>query len=534
MKMTFSIFRAARWQAHGVGRQSAEHLADPGVRPNTVRASGRNATRVVPAMRTASVVLGAVLIFAAAALVLPVFGSSDAYARSALYHLKTNGNLIRLRVTVNKSETIRVDKPFSEALIDNSKIADVMPLTDRSIYVLGKTVGTTRLSVLDSEKRVLGIVEIEVSHDMESLNVRLKEFVPGGDITVTSINGKLLMTGTVRDSVALERAIAIANQVAPNAVTNALTVTSSQQVLLEVRFVEVNRSATRDLGVEWNLVANKFIGLTEVASLAAGPIPPITRIINRSTTSNKIPFGTAIARWLGNGVEADLIVKALEERGLARRLAEPNLIALSGDTASFLAGGEFPFPVKSDDGEISIEFKKFGVGLSFTPTVLANGLINLKIEPEVSELDRSNSVRVGDVDVPSLIVRRAQTTVELRDGQSFAIAGLIKIENFKKQRELPWIGQVPVLGALFRSASFQKNETDLVIIVTPRLVKPKAPGETLITPLDKRIASNDIDFFLNGKQEINVGQHKPFTGHIIDLTDEPVGGGSKGAHYGVK
>lgn len=463
--------------------------------------------------------LAAALTVIAALFAMPIAGSGEAQARAALYHLKTNGNLIRLRVTVNKSETIRVDTAFSEALVDNSEIADVMPLTDRSIYVLGKKVGTTRLSVLDTEKRVLGIVEIEVSHDMESLNDRLREFVPSANIRVSSINGGILLTGTVPDSVSLERAVAIANQVAPNGVTNALTVTSAQQVVLEVRFVEANRSAVRDLGVEWNLSARRFLGLTEVGSLAPGVIPPVERIINRSTTSNTTPFGAAVATWLGNGVRADLIVKALEQRGLARRLAEPNLVALSGDTASFLAGGEFPFPVKSDNNDVSIEFKKFGVGLAFTPTVLANGLINLKIEPEVSELDTSNSIRVGGVEVPSLVVRRAQTTVELRDGQSFAIAGLLQTNNFRNQRQLPWVGQVPVLGTLFRSASFQKRETDLVIIVTPRLAKPKAPGEVLITPLDKKIAGNDVDFFLNGKQEINVGREKPFIGHIIDLKD---------------
>ena len=205
---------------------------------------------------------------------------------------------------------------------------------------------------------------------------------------------------------------------------------------------------------------------------------------------------------LSKGVTVDVIVQALEERGLARRLAEPNLVALSGDTASFLAGGEFPILVPGEDGTTTIVFKKFGVGLSFTPTVLANGVINLKIESEVSELDPVNSVTVSGFNIPGLSVRRASTTLELRDGQSFAMAGLLQFNNRKVQRQLPWIGKIPVLGALFRSASYQKNESDLVIMVTPRLVKPADPGVRLVSPLEKSIPANDFDFFLMGKQEL--------------------------------
>jgi pilus assembly protein CpaC len=244
--------------------------------------------------------------------------------------------------------------------------------------------------------------------------------------------------------------------------------------------------------------------------------------------SNNVPFGAAIARLLDGGTKADVIVQALEKRGLARRLAEPNLVALSGDTASFLAGGEFPFPVAAENNRITVEFKKFGVGLAFTPTVLDDGLINVKIEPEVSELDPTTTIRVENVEVPSLIIRRAQTTIELRDGQSFAVAGLLSANNFKNQKQLPWIGEVPVLGTLFRSAAFQKKETDLVIIVTPHLVKPARPGEKLVTPLDGRVSSNDREFFLRGQQEVKVGRPQAFHGHILDLEHEqPVAGDLK-------
>ena len=231
-----------------------------------------------------------------------------------------------------------------------------------------------------------------------------------------------------------------------------------------------------------------------------------------------------------DSIKADVIVRALEERGLARRLAEPNLVALSGDQASFLAGGEFPFPVAAENDKITIEFKKFGVGLAFTPTVLTQGNINLKIEPEVSELDPTNSIKVNSVEIPSLVVRRASTTIELRDGQSFAIAGLLQSSHVSNQRQLPWVGQVPIIGALFRSAAFQKKETDLVIIVTPRLVKPRVPGEKIATPLDSKLPANDKEFFLKGIQEVDAKAKEILIGHIIDYSvEQQIEHGYKGA-----
>ncbi len=226
---------------------------------------------------------------------------------------------------------------------------------------------------------------------------------------------------------------------------------------------------------------------------------------------------------MSNGIAPDVLITALEQKKMARRLAEPNLTALSGETASFHAGGEYPIPVSQDDGKITIEFKEFGVRLTFTPTVLDDGLINLQIAPEVSEIDAANSVRLseGGVLIPGLSVRRAKTSVELRDGQSFAIAGLLQSVNAKTADQVPWLGNVPVLGALFRSSSFQKKESDLVIIVTPRLARPVGSEQVLHTPLDNTLPSNEAEFFLLGKQEVSrksldVKYHGIY-GHIIDL-----------------
>jgi pilus assembly protein CpaC len=236
---------------------------------------------------------------------------------------------------------------------------------------------------------------------------------------------------------------------------------------------------------------------------------------------------------VAGGVSTDVMINALEQKGIARSLAEPNLVALSGDTASFLAGGEYPIPVAGSLGQISVDYKKYGVGLAFTPTVLGNSLINLKIEPEVSSIDTTHSVSIANgISVPALIVRRASTTVELRDGQSFMIGGLLQNDNKNLIEQLPWLGSVPVLGALFSSKSYQKNETDLAIIVTPHLVRPARPGDIVKTPADDTLQPNDADFFLLGKTEVTreearaltpatarivAAEAQPFTGHMLDI-----------------
>jgi len=228
-----------------------------------------------------------------------------------------------------------------------------------------------------------------------------------------------------------------------------------------------------------------------------------------------------------------VMINALEQKGIARSLAEPNLVALSGDTASFLAGGEYPIPVSGSFGSVTVDYKKYGVGLAFTPTVLGQGLVNMRIEPEVSQIDTTHTVTVSNgISVPALIVRRASTTVELRDGQSFVIGGLLQSDGKNAIEQLPWLGSVPVLGALFSSKSYQKNETDLVIIVTPHIVRPARPGDEIKAPTDDTLPPNDVDFFLLGKTEVTrelakdltpktariaIAADKPFIGHMLDL-----------------
>jgi pilus assembly protein CpaC len=445
--------------------------------------------------------ISAVLIVGAS--LLPAGG-----AQAAERLVQMGKRAMNVNVVIGKSEDIRTDQSFMEVVVGDPEIADVNPLTDRTISVLGKKIGTTRVTVYAEGKKQVGIFDVEVSYDTAKLSDELARQFPRAHIKVQPVNGRIMLSGTAPDGVVVDKAVTIAKQFGTD-VINSIGVTQPQQVLLEVRFVEAQRNASRELGINWHIFGNSASVTTGVGALI----------------SNSTPFGTIMATLLGKGIQADLLIQALEERGVARRLAEPNLVALSGDTASFLAGGEFPFPVQGQLNQITIEFKKFGVGLAFTPTVLANGLINLRIEPEVSQLDPTNTISIGGVTIPSLIVRRASTTIELHDGQSFAMAGLLQANSTTSANQLPWIADVPILGALFRSAQYQKNETDLAIIVTPRLVRPARPIDMVRTPLDDSLPANDGDFFLNGQhevrrapvQDISDDPQGPEGGHILDL-----------------
>ena len=432
--------------------------------------------------------------------------AARAVERGNAIDLSPAGRATVLKISAGKSEHVHTDASFGEVMVGDPEIADVMPLTDHSLSILGKKIGTTRVTAY-SDKKLVGVFDIEVTYDTSYLGNELARRFPAARFRVTSVNGKILLSGEVPDAITLDRAVSIAKQFGPD-VINSVQVMQPQQVSLEVRFIEVNRNASRELGINWNI-----LGTGAAINLGTNALP-----------SGNAPFGNFIAHLLKGGTSVDMIIKALEERDMARRLAEPNLVALSGDTASFLAGGEFPFPVAAQLGTITVEWKRFGVGLAFTPTVLSNGMINLKIEPEVSQLDPTNTITVQQTVLPSLIVRRANTTIELRDGQSFAIAGLLQNMGNTQQQQLPWLGDVPVLGALFRSAQYQKKETDLAIIVTPRLVRPTRPGDVVRVPTDDTVPANDPDFFLLGRSELRRPTERrygsvelPVGGHILDL-----------------
>ena len=430
-------------------------------------------------------------------------------------------------VTIGKSQDIHTGTGFVDIMVGDPEIADVNPLTDHTLSILGKKIGTTRVTVYAEGKKLVGIFDIEVSYDVTRLMNELRRRFPGSSLRASSVNGRIMLGGEVADAVTLDQALTIARQFGPD-IINAVSVMSPQQVMLEVRFIEISRTAGRELGVQWNRFGGNSIAnvgsqqpasnLPTVADTAAGVI------------SGASPFGFAIGRIVASGVTTDVMINALEQKGIARSLAEPNLVALSGDTASFLAGGEYPIPIAGSLGQVTVTYKKYGVGLAFTPTVLSRGLINMKIEPEVSQIDTTHSVSAANgIAVPALIVRRASTTVELRDGQSFVIGGLLQNNSQNQIDQLPWVGSVPVLGALFSSKSYQRNETDLAIIVTPRLVRPARPGDAVKSPADDTMPPNDPDFFLMGKAEMTrdearkgsvkmLAGSQTFTGHMLDMS----------------
>ncbi|OSI48886.1 type II and III secretion system protein family protein [Bradyrhizobium canariense] len=472
----------------------------------------------------------------------------------------------RVKLVVNKSRTFKVDTAFATIVAGSSDIVDVKSLSDHLIYVQGKQTGTTNVILFDSSMKQIGILDVEVVIDTGNLQQNIRTSTGGQGIRVSASEGQVVLSGVAADAVTAERAMAIATSTVAKGgtVVNAMSGAAPQQVMLEVRFLEVNREAGRNLGVNLYAanangtnVGNTGLGAgvtragrspigginTTPGPLGAGgdPVgsPPTGSLPILGTAGTllgaaggvaPIPFGSLLTSLVrtSNGGSVDLLISALETKGLVRRLAEPNLTTLSGDAARFLAGGEFPVPIPTTTTTgfptITIDYKKFGVELAFVPTVLSRGVINLRVEPSVSELDFSNAVTIQGTTVPALTRRDARTTVELRDGQSFAIAGLLQTRNRQDVSQLPWIGSVPVLGTLFSSKSYQQEETDLVIIITPRLVAPAVPGQQLASPLDSRLPANDVDFFLNGQMEVRKryndyvnsgGEVKGPYGHII-------------------
>ena len=472
------------------------------------------------------------LALALALVAMLVLMAADARAQQRVIKISGSHRTAMIAVTIGKSQDVRTDDTLVDVMVGDPDIADVNPLTDHTISILGKKIGTTRVSVYAEGKKLIGIFDVEVTYDITRLTNEFRRRFPRSHLQASTVNGRIMLSGEVADAATLDKAVTIARQFGPD-VINSVSVMSPQQVMLEVRFIEISRTAGRDLGVQWNRFGGN--STANIGSRQSASNLPIAQAAETAAgvLSGGSPFGFMIARMVASGVSTDMLINALEQKGIARSLAEPNLVALSGDTASFLAGGEFPIPISSQLGQITVDYKKYGVGLAFTPTVLGRGLINMKIEPEVSSIDTTHSVAVSStVSVPALTVRRASTTVELHDGQSFAIGGLLQTDSKNQIEQMPWLGSVPVLGVLFSSKSYQQNQTDLVIIVTPHLVRPGRPGDVMRTPADNSLPPNDSDFFLMGKTEVPrhqasasdgfgaqlaLSEEPGISGHILDL-----------------
>jgi pilus assembly protein CpaC len=417
-------------------------------------------------------------------------------------------------VPLYKSRILDVDKPVRKLSIGNPDIADILVLRANQVYVVGKSLGTTNVVLWDASNRIIATIDIEITHDVDTLKAKLHELLPNEDISVNSSQGTIILSGEVSGPAKMDAALALATSFAPEdeegntkegKVVNLMHVGGIQQVLLEVKVAEINRTVMREFGIDWNAfgldAGNWIIG---GANGGAGPIGFNGPFVPESQSILDSGFFT---RFLSDNFLFSATINAAKNNGLAKILAEPNLTTLSGQEATFLSGGEFPIPVPRGIGTgTTIEFKDFGIGMGFVPVVLDADRINMKIDISVSEIARENIVNVGDLTtesrfiIPSLTVRRATSTVEMGDGQTVALAGLLSEKVREDVQKFPGLGDVPVLGYLFKSQQWLNEETELVIFVTPHLAQPVA-NDLVRLPTEAFIEPNDIEYYIMGRME---------------------------------
>lgn len=410
--------------------------------------------------------------------------------------LASGGN--KLSIEVSRGQLIKLNRPAAAVFVADPAVAEVSVKSPTLVYVFGKKAGDTTLYAVDERERVLLDLRLLVAHDLTRLNEQIRQTVPDAEVSASSVQGGIVLHGLVGNAGQVDDVQRITQRflAKDEQIINRLTLTESNQINLRVRIVEVSRDLVKRIGFNIDaLSTGKFaFGIATLgATTTTGAFPGGSVLVRNNGVSNIIGTGRVA------GIDLNTVVDAMENEGLATILAEPNLTAVSGETASFLAGGEFPIPVPQDNNTITVQFKKFGVSLNFIPTILSGERIALKVAPEVSQLSESGAVVLGGFSIPSLTTRRAETSVELASGQSLAIAGLIQNNMRTDAQKVPGLGDIPILGALFRSNGFRRNETELVIIVTPYLVRPVAPSAKLATPVDGLIPANDIDRAVRGK-----------------------------------
>lgn len=431
-----------------------------------------------------------------------------------LSDVEKSGQLVR--VPVNKSVMINFNTPVREARVAKADIAEVSAQSPRQIMLTGKTFGTTQLIVWlnEQEQRVF---DVAVDIEMERLLASLRATAPRARIKAHALLDSVVLTGEVPDADSARRITEIAQIYSPK-VLNQMRVAGTQQVMLRVTVAEVNRRASRQLGFNGWMAGKQFptafgasnldginptnIGAPAGASAVGGNSIPFV------VGEDGIPVTARSTLTVGfPELQMQVFVQALRENGLLRVLAEPTLVALNGQESNFLAGGEFPVPIPNDQG-IGIEYREFGVKLNFTPTVVSESVIRMKVTPEVSEPDFTTAVTVLGTTVPGLAKRKVETTVELGSGQTLAIGGLLSERVRAVSRAVPGLGEVPVLGALFRSVEYQADETELVVLVTPELVEPLSPNQVTYVPGARHFAPNDFELYMLGQVEGATGNER--------------------------
>jgi pilus assembly protein CpaC len=397
-----------------------------------------------------------------------------------------------------KSVVVATELPYKAVSITNPEVADFNRINDNEILLTAKKPGNTQLMIWNTAGRSQ-VVDVNVGTDVQALRDQLARIFPKSKIEATNVNGTIVLRGRVADLQTAEQAAAVAKPFAEH-VLNMMEIAGGQQVMLQVRFAEVSRAASTELG--FSTFATDGTGKFGTINGPGGsPIGGLAGAAQGGTNAaTTIGTGVSVfgAGQVGN-VAFEYFIQALRRNNLLRILAEPNLVATSGEKASFLAGGEFPVPVPQDSGgsggtTITIEYKQFGVRLNFLPTVMGDGRVRLDVEPEVSELDISRSVTLNGFVIPSLTKRTLRTTIELRDGQTFAVGGLLNSRVTANKDVTPLLGDLPVLGVLFRSTRYERSETELVVLVTPRLVEgmnpaqvPPLPGERWRHPTESEL-----------------------------------------------
>lgn len=486
---------------------------------------------------------------AAAVLALPFCAQAQQSGMSQP-SLRNGGNEA-LVVPLFKSRVVKLDEPAARVSVGSPDIADILILRATQLYVLGKDLGTTNVLLWDRNDQLIGTVAVEVTHDLESLKAKLAELLPGEAIKVYSAQRSIVLAGSISSIGAMNTAMRVADgylaqigtatedaefkaqqgssrrsDKAVGEVINLMEVSGAQQVMLGVKVAEMQRTELRRLDAQFNAIwkGSSRWAVGGVNGGATFPDVVFTDPINGRLPilPGDAPWGPVIdefapsdlaiqdkglfASFLTDDFLLNMALDVAKDKGLAKILAEPTLTTLTGQEAKFLSGGEFPIPVPQDNNTITIEFKEFGVGLNVLPVVLGSGEINLKVNVSVSELIAANSVLVeapntqSSFVVPALTKRSASTTVELKDGQTMGIAGLIN-ENLREAvNKFPGLGDLPVIGYLFRSQAFQKGETELVIFVTPRLAKPISPKDMKL-PTDSFVEPNDHEFYIMGNME---------------------------------
>ena len=412
--------------------------------------------------------------------------------------IDTNGELVQIEA--NKGMLLRLDAPASDIFIANPEIADVQIKSPRLIYVYGVAPGETTLYALGQDDRPVYSASLMVTANLERLQAIYDAALPrDAQISVQVLNGMAVLTGVAPTAGVAEQAQRYAQAYLKTEIVNKLRISQPTQVSLRVKVAEVGRTTLKELGVNWEAffdIGDASLGLFTGRDFLVDGVNPVTGLPEQQFLSSG--SDSLLVQGQTSNVTLNAVLDALETEGLVSVLAEPNLTAVSGQTATFLAGGEFPVPIPQDIGQLGIQFKEFGVRLAFTPIVQSDRKISMRVAPEVSELTNAGAVNIEGISVPALSTRRVETTVELGSGQSFVIGGLLQTEIRQDVRKFPGLGDIPILGALFRSDAFRQNETELVVVATPYIVEPMDTRRVAL-PQDNMDIPSDIERYLHGE-----------------------------------